>query len=349
MNATQITTQNRLIIADDKIPFLEGIFEAQGFRVEYYPGKEITPEIAAQAEALIIRTRTHCNNQMMDSAKKLRIIATATIGFDHIDMDAAKNHGIEVCTSAGCNARGVVQYVMAALSHLDIQPNPSTTLGIVGVGNVGSILMRVARNLGYKVMLCDPPRKAQGWDETSYSLEELMSQCDVISLHVPLNESTENMINHRTLSLAKPNLTMINTSRGEVVCQDALKQALIDKSIHNAVIDVWQNEPKIDQELMNLTALSTPHIAGYSLQGKAMGTALAVRAIAKQFGIDELKDWYPTQSVSPTQINESISWHDMQLGLVKNYSIINDSDALRSNPDMFEELRGNYNYRPEFF
>lgn len=409
------------IIADNKIPFLEGVFERYGVQVTYLDGHSICADDVRDADAMMIRTRTKCDAPLLDGSS-VSLIATATIGFDHIDKLYCNDNNIEVVTAAGCNARAVAQYVMAALVALDIRPG--ARLGVVGVGNVGEVVCRVAKSLGYNVLMNDPPRQTRGemvdfgdniglenrsvlldfnsfksakiietkvhadlhdspdFNDLSNSkqaniakindcsnltkspdftgfyrdeklefteLEELMRVADVVTFHVPLDNSTRDMISPKLLSLMKPSSVIINSSRGEIMDEVALADCLVKGKVAHAVLDVWRNEPDINLLLMSRATIATPHIAGYSRQGKAMGTAMVVRAIAHKFGIRQLLDWYPTQQVTPTEPRDKISWIELEEGLKANYDIISDSLALKNAPQDFERLRGRYNYRNEFF
>lgn len=335
------------IVSDDKIPFINGVFEVYGIAVEYIPGANICAHDLKDAQVLIVRTRTRCNAALLDGSA-VKMIATATIGFDHIDVEYCKSHNIRIVTSAGCNARGVAQYVMAALAQLKLTPSAERTLGVVGVGNVGSVVETIARSVGYKVLCCDSPRMSEDPSLGFVSLQELARRADIITFHVPLTAETTNLINVEFMSAVRRGITLINTSRGEIIDQTALLSAIRSGHIASSVVDVWRNEPNIDLALLSSVTIGTPHIAGYSLQGKAMGSALAVRAIAKYLGIEALKTWYPP-TVTPTIINNAIQWTELMSRISSDYDILGDSIALKSMPENFELLRSSYNYRPESF
>lgn len=334
------------IVADDKIPFLRGVFEPYGVEVSYINGGAIGSDDLCDADAMIIRTRTKCDAALLDGSR-VSMVATATIGFDHVDTEYCKQQNIEVVTAAGCNARAVAQYVMAALVTLD--KKPEATLGVVGVGNVGSVVCSVARSLGYRVLMNDPPRAAREREGDFVELDELVKQADVITFHVPLDGSTRDLVSAELLSLVKPGVVVINSSRGEIMDEVALADCINKGKVSHAVLDVWRNEPNINPHLMTLATIATPHIAGYSLQGKAMGTAMTVRAVAAKFGITELLHWYPTELVLPTTKHENITWQELTQGLKAYCDILSDSAALKQKPQNFEQLRGEYKYRNEFF
>lgn len=335
------------IVIDDKIPFIRGLFEPYA-EVVYLPGSTIDAEDVRDADALVIRTRTRCNAALLEGSR-VRLIATATIGYDHIDLAYCQAHGIAVSTAAGCNARGVLQWVFAVLLALDIHPE-GTTLGIIGVGHVGGAIRAAAEAVGFRVICCDLPRQQRHEPGTEHfvSATELLQQADVVTVHVLLDETTRGMASTEFFAAAKPGMVFLNSSRGEVVDEAALKAALNDGRISRAVLDVWNGEPQIDRELLGMTALATPHIAGYSLQGKAMGTALSVRAVAAHLGLPINPAWYPAEA--PVQHPRSyLSWEWIASQMPRYYDISRDDAALRAAPERFEELRGNYSFREEFF
>ena len=329
------------VVIDSAIPYINGILEPFA-EVVYLPGKDFSHEDVADADALIIRTRTRCNEALLHGSK-VRMIATATIGFDHIDLDYCTAHGIKVVTAAGCNAAGVLQWVAAALAMLSAdegwQPNDKT-LGIVGVGNVGSLVDEYAHAWGFRVLRCDPPRQQrEGGD--CLSLEEVAEQSDIITFHTPLDPTTFHMIDEHLISLMRPDATIINASRGEVAATEALLDAP-----QRLCIDVWENEPAISQELLAKAFIATPHIAGYSAQGKANATAMVISAIAEEFGLP-LRSWYP-EKVAPTR-RKKINWAEMCHTITNYCDLSAESTLLRLSPENFESLRNNYNYREEYF
>lgn len=329
------------VVIDSAIPYISGVLEPFA-EVVYRVGDEFSPTDVADADMLIIRTRTRCDEALL-AASRVRMIATATIGFDHIDLKYCEAHNIEVVTAAGCNAAGVLQWVSATLAMLAAKQGWSPSqkrLGIVGVGNVGSLVERYARQWGFDVVLCDPPRQQlEGGD--FIELEELLTISDIVTLHTPLDETTRGMINHSTLALMQPSATLINASRGEV----ALTEALLTAS-QTLCLDVWEREPSIDKSLLEKAFVSTPHIAGYSAQGKANAAAAVVRAAARRFSLP-LEGWYPSE-VSPVA-RSPISWDEM-CGSIESYcDLKSESATLKSRSAEFESLRNNYSYREEYF
>lgn len=335
------------IVIDDKIPFIQGVFEPYA-EVAYLPGGKIDAAAVRTADVLVIRTRTRCNAALLDGSR-VRLIATATIGYDHIDTRYCRERGIRVATAAGCNARGVLQWVFAALLALGVRP-AGTTLGIIGVGNVGCAIRHAAEAVGFDVLCCDPPRRSRGetGTEAFVTQEELLRRADVVTTHVLLDDTTRGMASTSFFATMRPGTIFLNSSRGEVVDEATLKAALRSGQVAQAALDVWGHEPDIDRELLGMTALATPHIAGYSLQGKAMGTAMSVRTVAAFLGLPLPADWYPDGA--PRQHPRSaLTWDEVARDMPAHYDIRTDDAALRHEPERFEELRGNYRFREEFF
>ena len=346
------------IIADDKIPFLKGVLEPYA-EVKYYPGREISSETVRDADALIVRTRTNCDKSLLEHSK-VKFIATATIGFDHIDTAYCDANGIKWANAPGCNSGSVMQYIASALVYLSEKYSfdfTEKTLGIIGVGNVGSKVANIADSLGMKILLNDPPRERAEGASQFVSLDKITANADIITLHVPLIykgvDKTYHLVDNDFLDNLKPETILINSSRGEVISAKALKQALLTKKIKSAVLDVWENEPEIDKELLQLVTLGTPHIAGYSTDGKAMGTAMSVQAVSRFFGFD-LNNWFPENIPQITNNNIEIncsgksSMEMIKMAIKATYDVVNDSNKLKSYPDTFEKQRGNYPVRREF-
>ena len=282
------------IVADDKIPFLRGALEPFA-EVLYLPGKDISRNVLKDADALITRTRTKCDRSTLEGTK-VKFIGTATIGFDHIDTKYCEANGIKWTNAPGCNSSSVCQYISSALLYLANKKHKylnEMTLGVVGVGNVGSKIAHFASAIGMKVLLNDPPRQREEEGDYFVDLNTVLMESDIITVHVPLTRSgvdaTYHLFDVDTIGSMKPSAWLFNSSRGEVVDNNALKKALSEKSISEAVLDVWENEPNIDIDLMNATILSTPHIAGYSADGKAKGTSMIVRSLSEYFDLP-LKD-----------------------------------------------------------
>ncbi len=329
------------IVIDSAIPFIKGIFEPYCL-VEYIDGKSFSNKSIEDASALIIRTRTRCDSSLLENTA-VRHIATATIGFDHIDIPYCRDHSIGVSTAAGCNARGVLQWVAATLAHISQAEGWSPKqrrLGVVGVGNVGSLVSHYASMWGFDVICCDPPRQAkEGGDFVSFS--ELASSVDIITLHTPLDSTTRHLINSESLKLISRNTLILNSSRGEVVDTNALLS-----SGNPFAMDVWESEPKINEEALQRAKIATPHIAGYSLQGKANATTMAVRSVAQALEIAPLKEW---SSDAPQSQVRDIEWSELLESIKSYFDIEAQSDHMKSHIELFETLRNNYEYRREYF
>lgn len=346
------------IVADDKIPFLKGVLEEKA-EVIYLPGKDINTSVVKDADALIIRTRTKCNAALLEGSS-VKFIATATIGFDHLDTFYLKQQGIEWTNAPGCNSGSVQQYIGAVLSTLALENNFSLkekNLGIVGVGNVGSKVQKIAEILGMQVLLNDPPRERTEGKGKFVSLDELLKTSDIVTLHVPLNEggpdNTFHLGDHDFFERMKTGSYLINSSRGEVVDNTKLKTVLSGNKLSGAVLDVWEHEPEIDTELLNKVNLGTPHIAGYSLDGKANGTAMSVQAVSRFFGLGQ-DNWFPDSVPLPERRHITLDGKDktseqlLQEAILHTYSVKQDDTRLRISPHNFETQRGNYPLRREF-
>lgn len=343
------------IIADDKIPFLRGVFEPFA-QVVYLPGKAISHADAADADAMIVRTRTKCGKALLKNSK-VRFVATATIGFDHIAGDELDECGIKWCNAPGCNAVSVKNFIASALA---VMPGSlrGKVMGIVGVGHVGSRVADVAKAFGMKVLLNDPPRAEREGDAGFTGLDDLLAASDIVSLHVPLEKGgrypTVNMADENFFRQMKKGAWFFNSCRGEAVDEKAFVEAKKSGKLGGALMDVWPGEPDMSAELFDAVDIGTPHIAGYSADGKANGTAAAVRFIASCLGIAELEKWRP--EILPEPVYDPVidlagvenAEDALKKAVLHAYDIRKDVDALRYDPAAFESLRGNYWVRREF-
>ncbi|MBI3123773.1 MAG: 4-phosphoerythronate dehydrogenase PdxB [Ignavibacteriales bacterium] len=348
------------IVADDKIPFLKGVLEPFA-EVSYLSPKEITSAAVKDADALLVRTRTKCNADLLENSS-VKFIATATIGYDHIDGAYCDSKNVKWMSAPGCNSSSVQQYIASALVTIAARKNiklVNMTLGIVGVGNVGSKVEKLACALGMKVLLNDPPRQRREGGEQFVSLDELVKGSDIITFHVPLNRSGEDKTFHladgRFFESFYESKIIFNSSRGEVVETTALKNAVKNGSVSDLVLDVWENEPNIDPELVELTDIATPHIAGYSADGKANGTAMCVNGLAEFFNLPLEKNWYPNEI--PSSSSSKIIGIDctgkaeeeiIREVVLSTYKVEEDDNCLRSSVETFEKQRGDYPVRREF-
>jgi erythronate-4-phosphate dehydrogenase len=346
------------IVADDKIPFLKGLLEPFAEMV-YLPGNKIDKEAIKDADALIVRTRTNCNEALLKDSK-VKIIATATIGYDHIDTQWCEDNGILWNNAPGCNSGSVMQYIASLFVHLSQKHNfqfEDRTLGVIGVGNVGRKIVKVGEALGMRIVMNDPPYVQQHNSCGYISLEGLLHEADIISLHVPLSYEgvfkTFQLINENILNKVLPGTIVINSSRGDVVDGNALLKSIESGKLQGAVLDVWENEPNIDLHLIEKLDIATPHIAGYSADGKANGTIMAVKAINNFFRFGEI-NFNAIQIPKPLnpiiEINcKGISDQEILCRAIKaTYQVKTDDNNLRNNPAGFENQRGNYPVRREF-
>lgn len=346
------------IVCDNKIPFIRGVFEPWA-EVVYLPGAETTPAVVRDADAVVTRTRTRCDAALL-AGSSVRVVASATIGYDHIDTAWCEAHGILWRNAPGCNSSSVKQYIAAVLCTLARRHGlrlDALTLGVVGVGNVGSKVAEAAALLGMRVLLCDPPRARAEGAEGFVDLDTLVAQSDIVTLHVPLSregeDATWHLFDESRLAAMRPDQFLINSSRGPVVDGAALRAALQAKALRGAALDVWEGEPEPDRALMALLDIATPHIAGYSADGKANGTRMSVRTVAAVLGLP-LADWRPADIPAPAQPLEfsldasgKSRQEVLSEAILHTYDILADDRALRAHPERFEQLRGDYPVRRE--
>ncbi len=346
------------IIIDDKIPYIKGALETVA-EVIYLPGNKTTPEIVKDADAIITRTRTICNEKLLKGSS-VKFIATATIGYDHIDTAYCKQAGIEWTNAPGCNAESVNQYIASALFSWSMNKRTDLagkTIGIVGVGQVGSRIAKTCEILEMNVLLNDPPRARAEGARKFVSIKTIQDEADIITFHVPLImtgiDTTIHMVDKKFLLNVRKKPLIINSCRGEVFNSEDVFNTLKSGNISGLIIDCWENEPNINLELLKLVDIGTPHIAGYSKDGKANGTKMSVQAVSKFFKLG-LDDWQPEKVEAPenplieidgTQRRE---YSILAEAILSTYNIENDDDALRSSPELFEKLRGDYPVRREF-
>ncbi len=363
------------IVIDEKIPFIRGAFE-RWTDVIYAPGRNIDASMVSDADALIVRTRTRCNAALLEGSR-VRIVASATIGFDHIDTVWLEQNGIKWVNAPGCNSGSVMQYITSLLFFLakkhSFDPG-SMTLGIVGAGNVGSKVARAASAIGMRVLLNDPPRQRREEGTESqlpksnsgvrrggtkfHSLKTLLTDCDIITLHVPLTregeDKTFHLIDREILSQLDRQKIIINSSRGEVVDNLALREALKSGRLRGAALDVWEGEPAADPQLIDLVDIATPHIAGYSVDGKANATINSVRVVSDELGLP-MHDWTPAELPQPAMPLIDLTGRggaapvEMVAQAVKHtYAVEEDDILFRNNIENFEYLRDHYRIRREF-
>ncbi|MBA1202097.1 4-phosphoerythronate dehydrogenase PdxB [Pseudomonas capeferrum] len=301
-----------LIVADENIPLLDAFFAGFG-EIRRYPGRSIDADCVRDADVLLVRSVTRVDRQLLEGSR-VRFVGTCTIGTDHLDLGYFAQAGIHWSSAPGCNARGVVDYVLGSLltlAELDGVALPERTYGVIGAGQVGGRLVRVLQGLGWKVLVCDPQRQAEeGGDFVS--LEQVLAQCDVISLHTPLERDgaypTWHLLGRSELARLRSGAWLINASRGPVVDNAALREVLLEREDLHAVLDVWEGEPQVDLDLADLCTLATPHIAGYSLDGRQRGTAQIYQALCRWRGEAEqvrLADLLPRQRLAQIDLDSA--------------------------------------------
>ncbi len=317
------------IVIDSAVPYIRGVFEPW-FKVEYAPGAAIDAAMVHDASALVIRTRTKCNAALLEGSA-VEVIATATIGYDHIDREWCAAHGIKSFNAPGCNADAVMEYVFAALNVFDKRrPLAGATLGVIGVGEVGHRVADMGCRRGFRVLENDPPLEASAASNREFvPLDYLLEQSDIVTIHIPLWPENRNFVDAAFFEKMKPGAIFINASRGGIADEDALLAAR--PKLGGLAIDVWKGEPDINRDLLSAADIATPHIAGYSIVGKINGTVASVRSVGEHFSIPELANFRIEHSYKPYDID--------------SYDILADDAALRTDPSRFEDLRNRYDFR----
>ncbi|NVZ26569.1 4-phosphoerythronate dehydrogenase PdxB [Pseudomonas gingeri] len=299
-----------LIVADENIPLIDAFFAGFG-EIRRLPGRAIDRAAVAGADVLLVRSVTPVSRELLEGSA-VRFVGTCTIGTDHLDLDYFQEAGIHWSSAPGCNARGVVDYVLGSLltlAEIEGAELARRTYGVIGAGEVGGRLIKVLRGLGWKVLVCDPPRQAaEGGDYVD--LEQIIEQCDVISLHTPLTRSgalsTWHLLDRQRLGRLRPGTWLINAARGPVVDNAALRDVLLEREDLQAVLDVWEAEPQVDVELAELCVIGSPHIGGYSLDGKQRGTAQIYQAYCAFIGqapVVSLDDLLPAPGLAQIILN----------------------------------------------
>lgn len=353
------------IVADENIPYVREAFSTIGDVVTVH-GRSMTSATVRDADLLLVRSVTKVNGALLDGSN-VRFVATATIGEDHLDKAYLDGHGIAYASAPGSNANSVAEYVVSALLRVadrfdfDLE---GKTLGIVGVGNVGSRVIKKAEALGMRCILHDPPLADKTGAPCYRPMEELLS-CDVLTFHVPLTKSepypTHHLVDEAFLKRVKPGAVIINSSRGAVVDGAALARAIASGHLLAAVLDVWEGEPDIDVGLLERVCLGTPHIAGYSFDGKVNGTRQICEAACRFLGIDASWDpapWLPAPEVPEVHVDGNVTSIRKALSeaVYAIYDIAEDDQALRKllnlpatdRPVHFDRLRKEYPRRREF-
>lgn len=343
------------IVADEKIPYLKGVLEKY-VHMDYLPGAKISTQDLLDADALITRSVTNCNHELLQNTK-VKFIATATIGDDHIDKEYCKRNSIQWSTAKGCNSTAVSQFVLAGLLafvHKHEIELKDKTIGIIGVGDIGTKVKQLGEILGMNVLLNDPPKERNENSELFCSLEEIQQRADIISLHVPLNlsgrDKTFHLLDEGFFKNLKKRVVLINTSRGAVLETLAVKKAIQSGKVLGSFIDVWENEPNPDEELLSLVDIATPHIAGYSMQGKVKGTSLVLENICRFFEFRvESEVNIQIQNIAIEIDGDGLSEQEIiYRSVISTYNILSDHQALVNDVRNFSHQRNNYNFRKEF-
>lgn len=348
------------IYYEDSMPYAAEFFSELG-ECEVFSHKTLNADMLADADVLLVRSTTKVNEQLLLKSKQLQFVATATAGTDHVDQHYLAGQHIPFISAGGCNAVAVAEYVLSAILVMSKRLNwqlVNKTVGIVGAGHVGSALARVLTVLGIKHKLCDPPLADAGDTREFVSMSDIM-QCDVISLHVPWVKDgpypTQNLFDKARLAALRDNQILINACRGEVINNQAALALFEQGKSLNLVLDVWENEPSINLDLIPHTALATAHIAGHTIEGKARGTEMLYLALCKHLGIQadkKLSDYLPKAQPSPIQLSEKQDFWQVLHQLVLNvYNIETDDQYFRANmhsADQFRYIRKHYPIRREF-
>lgn len=352
------------IIADENIPFIREAFGNSN--IELISGREINNSILKNKKILLIRSITKINSGLLGDTM-VKFVASATTGMDHIDTKYLLHAGIGFYVAEGCNANSVAEYVFAALYKLAVDNEfrlEDKTLGIVGVGRIGGIVRRIAEGIGMKVLLNDPPLKRKNNDNLFLDLDELMD-ADIITIHVPLiregTDKTAGLFDTGIINKMKKGSILINTSRGNIVSSDALKNAMKNDKISSAVIDVWENEPVPDTELMEMVSIATPHIAGYSFDGKINGSKMIYKAVCEflscvaDYNFNEMMppplvpliEYRENDKYDEVNVNNIIKWvYDINADSEKMKFILGKNSNIGSE---FDRMRREYHQRREFF
>lgn len=344
------------IIADKNIPFLRGIAESFG-DVTYLPGQDFTKENIKDADTLIVRTVTHFGQENLENSK-VKLICSATIGYDHINTGYCEQHGITWHNAPGCNSGSVQQYIASALITIARKKGFSLrekTIGIIGVGNVGKKVASVAEILGMCVLKNDPPRQESEQSDEFVDIETIKREADIITFHTPLVRDgkypTSHLADEQFFKSLGRNPIIINSARGGIIDTPAIKNAIKNNLISGAIIDCWEKEPDIDLDYMRMVDIATPHIAGYSADGKANATRMSLESLARYWRLSE----EPIKGITIPQIEDSIiDYSQSKYGnmvediILRTYNPLEDYQRLLDNPAQFSSLRGNYPLRREY-
>ncbi|CAM2797298.1 4-phosphoerythronate dehydrogenase [Vibrio rarus] len=348
------------IVIDENMPYAKALFSQLG-EVVALSGRTITADDLVDVDALMIRSVTKVNEQLLAKANKLRFVGTATAGYDHLDQQALQQKGVAYTHAPGCNKVGVAEYVISSLMVLAQQQGFSIfdkTVGIVGAGQVGSYLAHCLQAIGIKVLLNDPFKEAEGDSRQFTPLDTLLAQSDVISLHTPITRQgehpTHHLIDEGRLQQMTSQQILINAARGPVVDNEALKLRLQQGDGFTAVLDVFEFEPQVDLELLPLLAFATPHVAGYGLEGKARGTTMIFNSFCQHINSDLSANAADLLPVAPVpQMHLSTEWDEATLHNLTQliYDVRKDDALFRrkiGQAGSFDKMRKEYWDRREY-
>ncbi len=353
------------IVADANIPFVRECFSSVG-EVEVLSGRDITPQALADVDALLVRSITPVNDELL-CGSAVRFVGTATIGFDHVDLPYLERNGIAFASAPGSNANSAAEYVIAALLQAGRKHGmrlEGSSIGVIGVGNVGGRVARKCEALGMRVLRNDPPLQRQTGDRKYVPIEALYD-CDFLTLHTPLTHTGIDKSHHLAdagfFTRLRRGVVFLNAARGAVVDSEALRAAIRAGRLQAVMLDVWEHEPNIDTDLLEMVDLGTPHIAGYSLDGKVTGTIMIYRSLCAHFGLTprfEVHDFLPEPSIPRLEIDTRGIDDEERLAsaVEKVYCITRDDRNLREivrrppgeRGAFFDALRKDYPVRREF-
>ncbi|WWO99117.1 MAG: DUF3410 domain-containing protein [Candidatus Dasytiphilus stammeri] len=348
------------ILVDENIPHAYKLFSKIG-KVLLISGRKIPKDLLDIADALLVRSVTKVDATLLEG-KNIKFVGTTTAGTDHIDENFLRNNGIFFAAAPGCNAIAVAEYVISAILTLAERDNFSLKdriIGIIGVGHVGYCLHKKLLALGIRTILCDPPLAARRQQGIFSSLNEVVCQADILTLHTPLLTQgpwkTQYLFNSTLLSSLKPNSILINASRGPVVENLALLELLKNRNDLSIVLDVWENEPALSLSLLDKVDIGTAHIAGYTLEGRMRGTIQILTALRQFLGQPQplvtLKKLLPIAKIHYVRMNGKLNQVTLTRLVHLVYNIRYDDALLRKtiqNPSGFDLLRKKYRERREW-
>ncbi|MDL2265812.1 4-phosphoerythronate dehydrogenase PdxB [Parabacteroides sp. OttesenSCG-928-G21] len=343
------------IIADNTIPYLKGVIEPIA-HVTYLNSGQFTADAVREADVLIVRSVDKCSREILEGSR-VKLITTATIGFDHIDTAYCEEAGIRWTNAPGCNAESVAEYLLASLFVLSLRTGESLqgkTIGIIGVGHVGKAVEKLCRSVGMHILKNDPPRAEAEGDEGFVSLQTIAEESDIITMHTPLTKTGKHPTYHLADKAFFQSLQkqpwLINAARGAIFDTMALLEAKKVGKVGQLIIDCWENEPRINSELLHLSAIATPHIAGFSADGKANATRMCLEEISRFFKvtIDRLSAVSPAPPRNPVIDLKTFSSDRIEKAIFSSFNPEQIDALLRANPEKFEWFRANYSYPREF-